>query len=119
MGWFRSHRRPGTWLALLALALQLVLSFGHIHVAAAGSATINAIAVDAAGPSAPAPDNDRHDDYCAICAVLSLLNGAQIAAPPAIAPLLPFVSTAFAVIEEAARVVTSRAAFHSRAPPNS
>ena len=32
MRWFRSHARLGSWLALSALALQLALSFGHIHL---------------------------------------------------------------------------------------
>ena len=32
MGWVRRYARFGSWLALAALALQLVLSFGHIHL---------------------------------------------------------------------------------------
>jgi hypothetical protein len=31
MSWVRTHRRIGGTLALFALALQLVLSFGHVH----------------------------------------------------------------------------------------
>ena len=40
MRWVRTNRRWGTWLALAAMALQLVLSFGHIHLEklASGSA---------------------------------------------------------------------------------
>jgi len=33
MRWVRGHRRVGACVALFALALQLVLSFGHIHLA--------------------------------------------------------------------------------------
>ena len=32
MYWVRSNRRFGSWAALFALAIQLVLSFGHIHI---------------------------------------------------------------------------------------
>ena len=32
MHWVRSNRRFGSWAALFALAIQLVLSFGHIHL---------------------------------------------------------------------------------------
>jgi hypothetical protein len=31
MGWFRSNRGGVAWLALFALACQLMLSFGHFH----------------------------------------------------------------------------------------
>ena len=32
MRWFRSNIRAGSYVALLALAVQLVLSFGHVHL---------------------------------------------------------------------------------------
>ena len=32
MHWFRSRSRLGSGLALFSLALQLALSFGHIHL---------------------------------------------------------------------------------------
>src|SRR5690349_24567587 len=32
MFWFRFHPRFCSWVALFALAIQLVLSFGHIHL---------------------------------------------------------------------------------------
>jgi hypothetical protein len=32
MGWVRNHRRFGAWPGLAALVLQIVLSFGHIHI---------------------------------------------------------------------------------------
>jgi hypothetical protein len=31
MKWFRSNVRHGSWLALFALAIQVLLSFGHFH----------------------------------------------------------------------------------------
>ena len=31
MHWIRKNRRFGSWAAVFALTIQLVLSFGHIH----------------------------------------------------------------------------------------
>ena len=78
MSRIRSHRRLGAWVALFALALQLVLSFGHVHVgnAAPASSAALAAAVVPGDDAAPGkdPDGGRHDgrDFCAICAALNL-----------------------------------------------
>jgi hypothetical protein len=32
MVWLRSNRYGGAWVALFALACQLLLSFGHVHI---------------------------------------------------------------------------------------
>ena len=86
MGWFRSRSRLGSYLALFALAVQLVLSFGHVH--RDGSALFgihpSAVAtatVDPAGKETPA----LADDYCPLCA-LTHLAGTLV---PAEAPTLP------------------------------
>jgi hypothetical protein len=76
MRWFRSHLGFGSRLALFALAVQLVLSFGHVHLdKSLGSSAPVRVAVQAAshhgGPS-PAGHVDA-DDYCAICATVSLV----------------------------------------------
>ncbi len=103
MKWFRSRIKAGTRLALLALAVQFVLSFGHVHAGAAlaapglHAATAPAAtlppdrdrpAADTFTASKPeqAPDRsngDRHDKTCAICAVMSLA-GSLIASGPVI-----------------------------------
>jgi hypothetical protein len=82
MGWVRNRRRFGGWLALFALALQLALSFGHIHpedFAAANPAGV-AAAHSGSVPSAPVGD---HDD-CPICAAIHLAGTLLLPAPPAI-----------------------------------
>ena len=113
MRWFRSHRRPWAWTALLALVLQLGLAFGHVHAIHAEQSTA---AVSAAAPSDPA-SGDTDDDYCATCAVIALLTGAQTASPPVIAPPIVQPSAEITVAPEATHVESSRAAFRSRAPP--
>jgi hypothetical protein len=72
------NRQLGGCLALFALALQLVLSFGHIHakdlgLAVASKATASH-AQSASGDDTQPPqhrDNDA-DDVCAICVTLSV-----------------------------------------------
>ena len=57
MGWFRANRRGSGVLALVALAIQFAVAFGHIHIKS-GPLPFNAPAVhaaitldgDAAGP---------------------------------------------------------------------
>src|ERR1700760_841652 len=89
MQWFRSHSFGLTSLALLALACQFVLSFGHIHldrtagfstgrsIAAAVGSAIAAPAGKLTLADVPAPPREKNpdslgDDFCAICANISL-----------------------------------------------
>src|ERR1700744_4915945 len=92
MSWFRHC--VCAWVALLALAIQLGLSFGHVHALnGERPAAVQTAATDST--SSPAPQNgaDHDDDYCAICAVLALLSGAQTASAPDV-PLPIFVTSA-------------------------
>lgn len=76
MRWVRANTRFGARLALLALALQLLLSFGHIHPedfafsSPSKVAMLSATALDG-GPSSDRDERAGHD-YCAICATISL-----------------------------------------------
>ena len=60
MHWVRSNRYFGSWAALFALAIQLVLSFGHIHFEDIQGSSAIVAAQSQAQPNAPADDdNDR------------------------------------------------------------
>src|SRR5215470_9011362 len=81
MHWFRTNIRLGARLALLALAVQVVLSFGHVHFYGFGLAAAKAApAVVAQGqnavvPGKPAPihkSDGSSDVDCAICALLQV-----------------------------------------------
>jgi hypothetical protein len=89
MRWFRSHSFGLTSVALLALACQFVLSFGHIHldrtagfstgrsIAAAVGSVVAAPAGKVALADLPASPREKSpdslgDDFCAICANISL-----------------------------------------------
>jgi hypothetical protein len=91
MYWFRSHSRLGSGLAIFSLALQLALSFGHIHlrdiVGTAHASTSIAASVAARSDEQPTTQTDRtshqhEDEYCAVYAVNALLGSAQVAEPP-------------------------------------
>jgi hypothetical protein len=133
MKWFRSNIKHGSRLALLALALQFALSFGHCHAIAAPALAIQAVAAqsditsgltapDAADRSAwrPASNNgpdQQPGDVCAICAVIALANSVLFATPPLL--LLPHAIDLLHLVTDAEFVHLSSAypAFQSRAPP--
>jgi hypothetical protein len=119
MQWFRANLQVGSRLALFALALQIVLSFGHVHL---GDLRHSTGGFSVAGKSVPTdpprqPINDA-DEYCAICATIHL-------AATSLLPQAPQLSLPFAVqLVEHANVNPGtflsprRAAFQSRAPPH-
>jgi hypothetical protein len=118
MRWVRLNRRPWAWLALLALTLQLGLAFGHVHGLHAVQPVLTA--TTDAGHTAPSHTNggDQDDtDYCATCAILALLTGAQTATAPMVVLPISSTSAEIAFAPEAARLVSQRAPFRSRAPP--
>ena len=118
MRWLRSNRRLWVWVALLALTLQLGLAFGHVHRPHAVQPALTAMA-DAGNTAASRTSGGGQDDtdYCATCAILALLTGAQTASAPVV--VLPISSTSAEITfaPEAARIVAQRAPFRSRASP--
>jgi hypothetical protein len=122
MRWFRANKTFCSRLALLALAVQFVLAFGHIHHDDIYGPARPAAAIAAAVPDGslplPADQPAKHgDDYCAICATISMLGNSFVAA----APTLPLPAAAHAIeqldLVVAVFIAPSRAAFQSRAPP--
>jgi len=123
MHWFRARRSVGASLALFALAVQLVLAFGHIHLEGAGSrlgarAPSLANAAEPVSQSAPAnePAGDT-DDYCPICAVMHLASSSLLPDTPQLP--LPFVAQTIDYRDGIVVVVVTPplAAFQARAPP--
>jgi len=117
MKWFRTHIQHGSKLALLALAIQMVLSFGHFHAETARAASVDSIIESVQLPdSSPAPH--RHAaDACDICAVMAQAAAALVATPPVLqlpqaAQFLYLVTRAEFVHLDAFNV-----AFQPRGPP--
>jgi hypothetical protein len=120
MSWLRSNIRHGSRLALFALAVQFVLSFGHFHgIGAQATPAVQSQTV--LTQPAPAPDEDRQRpvEPCAICAVMALANAALSAPPPVL--LLPEAVEFLYLATEAEFVHLDHGqlAFQPRAPPAS
>jgi hypothetical protein len=126
MHWFRTNIRWGARLALLALAVQLALAFGHVHfyglAFAAAKAAPAAVAQepDAAVPdrSAPVPKSDGPASLdCAICTLIQL----SAHAAPATTPELPLVahvgSPALHISSASILAASPHSLFQARAPP--
>jgi Protein of unknown function (DUF2946) len=123
MKWFRSQIKHGSRLALLALAIQFALSFGHFHGFAAQATPAVQFGVAASDTAAqPQPssnhDSDQHpNDGCAICAVIALANAMLSATPPLL--LLPQAVEFLYLVTDAefVHLNPARAVFQPRAPP--
>jgi len=107
-----------SWLALFALALQLALSFGHVHLHDIGSTGVKVAGTQA--PSAPSsPDHPAGDadDYCAICATIHLASTTFL--PGLVQLPVLFVARPVEHIDRVTTVFAAphRSFFQSRAPP--
>jgi hypothetical protein len=116
----RNNRRFGGWLALFALAVQLVLSFGHVHlegIRGDADARISLITERPESPASPSQHPGNDADYCAICATIHLASTSFLPDAPQLP--LPFVSQTIEHSDYVAFVFVApqRTAFQSRAPP--
>jgi hypothetical protein len=95
MRWFRSTSGRVAWLAYFALACQLVLTFGHVHlgntrlVPSAIAITTDATGGSDAAPSLPARKAPAGlaRDICAVCNNITLANALVL--PVLLAFILP------------------------------
>jgi len=83
MRWWELRRRGATGLGLLAVLLQLVLSFGHIHLADSVSSSQDArtVVTSAAAATGGVPGGARDDD-CPICITMHMASSGLLPAPP-------------------------------------
>jgi hypothetical protein len=122
MGWVWLHRRHGALLALIALALQIVVAFGHVHLQGlaqnshATSAAQRAVLADTKS-HAPAQIPADNDDYCAICASIFLASSAFAPAPPQLLVPTDFQRVGHCFNAARSLAESLRLAFRSRAPP--
>ena len=139
MKWFRSNIRHGSRLALLALATQFLLAFGHFHGGSAQAMHAKQSRLHHAGLSAPSraysfnrtppanacglktssdhtPAGDPTDD-CAICAVMAVANAMVIATPPDLAGPQAATFSYLTTDTEIVALNSARVAFQPRAPP--
>ena len=145
MKWFRSNIRHGSRLALFALAIQILLSFGHFHSSSAQAApaltgsnqpglhdAVRGAATHLdAWPGAPHEDafravelktsdhesDGRPTDDCAICAVMALANALVVATPSYLLGPQPASSLYLITDAEVIALNSARVVFQPRAPP--
>ena len=132
MTWIRSNIKCVSRIALLALAMQFALSFGHFHAIASATTSVpefglskfsfagslTAQVADTRSARQPASNNDKHSgDVCAICAVMAMASAILFATPPAL-PLPQIIEFSRLTAErEFARLASASIAFQPRAPP--
>jgi hypothetical protein len=122
MHWFRHHIIHSASLALIALAINFALSFGHIHLdGLPGGKVMAGVLVSALTHQDDGQTNKHHqadpDDFCPICMAGAALGTGIAASPPVL-----IVQFAEAAIERPFEAVVSvlqshRTAFQSRGPP--
>jgi hypothetical protein len=125
MGWFRTNRGTVAWLAFFALACQLFLSFGHVHVGKFSGGSAAWAAAESGDSSADVPPSSPQKnptglagDFCAICANISLAGTlvlpilAIILAPSLFTETLPWSLT----VSEPASF--EHVPFNARGPPH-
>jgi hypothetical protein len=128
---FRARSKWGSCLALFALALQLVLTFGHVHLHRlvplsaerfASTERFTVAAADASSatqvtPTDPGGRDHRADDHCPICALIHLAGALVVAEPPSLP--LPDLSGSLPKAPPLAFDFPSpqQALFAARAPP--
>jgi hypothetical protein len=110
----------GARLALIALTLQLVLTFGHVHAQApsTGLALLsNAVAPGGSGSHDPG-DRGLADSDCPTCALIQLVGTST----PAVAPTLPLPAVSGFITLRPHAELASAIAPHfrprARAPPS-
>jgi hypothetical protein len=122
MRWIRSNLRGFARLALFALAVQAVVTFGHVHLdGLVGSAQgSQAVAAQSVAPPAKAPGKGPQgtaDLDCPICALIQLASTST----PSVAPPLPVPLIVGGKILEAPETtgveVSPTFAFQARGPP--
>jgi DUF2946 family protein len=124
MNWFRSRSRLGAYLALFALAFQLAVSFGHVHLDHIAPLSADATALANAQPSSdeanaaskPTNHEDLADDCCPICTLIHLAGTLVPATPPLPLPSM-FGGVRLAAAVEFDLAASQSALFRARAPP--
>jgi hypothetical protein len=120
MRWFRDNVRHGSWLALVAIAINLALSFGHVHVAGQVSDRGLIAAVLGVSDHGKAPghsDDPQTDVLCPICIASNAIANAMAASPPVILLQLDATVVDRPITPVRLAVSQPRAPFQSRGPP--
>jgi hypothetical protein len=121
MNWFRAKTRQVTSFALFALAINLALSFGHIHLEGFRGSEINAgvllSAISHASNGQPVKHDGHPDDLCPICMARAALGAGLATSPPVLLLDFACVTVEPTFVADLAIPQQPRANFQSRGPP--
>jgi hypothetical protein len=121
MRWFRDNVGRGSWFALLALAINLGVSFGHVHAIEAcgnhGLTSAVAAVVSHDERTRGHHDHGKIDYFCPICAASAAMASSLVSAPPALPVEFAGITLDRSVASVLAVAQPPRAAFQSRGPP--
>jgi hypothetical protein len=123
MRWFRDNSRQGTWLALIALAVNLALSFGHFHafdgkvVSGGLIAKVASVVTSNGGPQPGHPTDEHADVLCPICVASAAMAHALASVPPALPVEFVVAAADRTITPDVTLVRPPQAAFQSRGPP--
>jgi hypothetical protein len=121
MQWFRDNIRHGSWLALVALVINLGLSFGHVHAHQGQPARQGTLAASIASPdgnqSPGHSDDGQADILCPICMAATAMANALASTPPVLHVEFAEPSVDRTIEPAFALVEPPPAAFQSRGPP--
>jgi hypothetical protein len=121
MEWIHRKRQSGAYLALVVLALQIVLSFGHVHLSTVRDVSLSAathqITPTQAQSQPPAQNPGGDDDYCAICVSMFLVSTSYTPAPPVLPVPAVFQRIGHSFDNAGDLAEPRHPAFQSRAPP--
>ena len=113
--------KSGSRLALFALAIQLVLTFGHVHGISAGTAesALSALTHQAQNSANPGNSSNGSSDYdCPICALIQLASTSAVSAPPALPIPATFVVLRLQAPEQLEWAASPYVPFQARGPPS-
>jgi hypothetical protein len=117
MRWFRSNVRSGAWFALVAMAIQLALAFGHLHLRVISAQQI-AKAAFTDGSSLPTKQKPRlADEHCALCTLIQMAGTGVPAAAASLPIPLRFVAAPFRIGIEREPPSSPPRHFQARGPP--
>ena len=119
MHWFRSRAGLGSWLALVALALQLVFTFGHVHLDSTAPRQDIALAStpSPSAPTVPAAPDGANGDHCATCALIHLAGSLVPAESPVVPLPVAFERPRPEPADTLKLIPSEHARFRARAPP--
>jgi hypothetical protein len=127
MRWIRRHIQSGAWLAQIALALHLVLTFGHVHAeqfSPAWMVTAPIMATDAhAGDDGSSAPGRRYrilpaHHFCAVCSSINLLGASVVPVAQTLAPMRAVIGIIEPDFTDVAPPLEVRSSFKARAPPS-